>query len=482
MHAAVPKRKKRAEGEMIYKEDDISVAGKTLKQLGDTKEKKRFKNIDSVVSLSEKRPLDKSDPLTNRPESKINDNVSTEQIFEKGSGHKTYQNKIRKLGQSKTRKTRKLSVVTQDQFQALGRVVEDLQNQFGEITSAYLPENIELMQELHKGASLTDAMAALQLSARLDAAEKTLNRMLSLITDLASRTPGTDVTVKYEGQNEEQTMEHEKPMQVHYKKFQKVSSETQSFQASTTNITHVDVAESEKDIIASKNQKWITSCDLDCSLQELQEEILKEVTNITHTNIESANNALKLAKRLETKLEATLHLQSRMNDLETLVSDYADHVNIIDTGLTSQITNYQEQLTQMQNDLETCLENMAEALANTGGDAAAVAELNAHFTNLQEDFDKASTKQRGLQEMQNSLHLDLKTLWQQIEQLRDTKPDREEVSDALRDKAGLEALNGLVSQQHFDAVRGDFQKSISAAYEKFNNQELIWQASCFEQF
>lgn len=34
------------------------------------------------------------------------------------------------------------------------------------------------------------------------------------------------------------------------------------------------------------------------------------------------------------------------------------------------MTYYQEQLTQMQHDLETGLETMAEALANTGGDTA----------------------------------------------------------------------------------------------------------------
>lgn len=34
------------------------------------------------------------------------------------------------------------------------------------------------------------------------------------------------------------------------------------------------------------------------------------------------------------------------------------------------MTNYQEQLTQMQHDLESGLEAMAEALANTGGDTA----------------------------------------------------------------------------------------------------------------
>lgn len=50
------------------------------------------------------------------------------------------------------------------------------------------------MQELRKGASLTDAMAALQLSARLEASERALQQMLALVTALASKTPGIDLT------------------------------------------------------------------------------------------------------------------------------------------------------------------------------------------------------------------------------------------------------------------------------------------------
>ncbi|XP_068630679.1 putative leucine-rich repeat-containing protein DDB_G0290503, partial [Battus philenor] len=287
------------------------------------------------------------------------------------------------------KKPRKLSVVTQVQFQELAEKVRELQNQIGSYNSATFPENIKLMQELRKGASLTDAMAALQMSARLEAAEKTLEQMLSLITTLAASTPGTDL---YE-----------------------------------------------------------------------------------NDNTENANNALQLTKKLEIKLEAVTHLAPRMHDLETLVTEYANQINDLDTGLSAQMTNYQEQLTQMQHDLEVALENMAEALANTGGDTTELTELNTNFSLLQEDFDRTLTNQKDLQEVQNSLHLDLQGLWQEIEKLREIKPDREEVSDALRDKAGIKALNGLVTQEHFDAVRGDFQKSIGAAYDKFNNQENVWQ-------
>lgn len=51
------------------------------------------------------------------------------------------------------------------------------------------------MEELRKGASLTDAMAALQLSARLEATEKGLEHMIGMVTELAKRTPGVVVDV-----------------------------------------------------------------------------------------------------------------------------------------------------------------------------------------------------------------------------------------------------------------------------------------------
>lgn len=89
-----------------------------------------------------------------------------------------------------------------------------------------------------------------------------------------------------------------------------------------------------------------------------------------------------------------MNLGNRMVQLEVLTAQYAEKINSLDTGLSSQVlnwhfqtlmqkkgvvrfntnkifcqmTNYQEELTQMQHDLEVGLETMAEVLANTGGD------------------------------------------------------------------------------------------------------------------
>ncbi|XP_013141366.1 PREDICTED: golgin subfamily B member 1-like isoform X2 [Papilio polytes] len=397
-----------------------------------------------------------------------------------------------------TLKTRRLSVVTQDQFQALVEKVRELQSQFGGVPSAKFPDNIELMQQLRRGASLTDAMAALQLSARLEAAEKTLGQMLSLLTTIAGGTPGIDAattealkratlkareTAYGDKQLTEQFRAKDrdksptlKPAAVHPTALKTISEETK--QPSTYTYTQSAAGRPESVL----EEPVIKFSDLNHALEKIQGEILTEVRTLNNANTESAANALRFTRKLDSKIEALTQLGPKMNDLEKLVTNYAEQINALDTGLSAQMTDYHENLNQMQHDLEIALETMAEALANTGSDTEIVAELNTKLGFVQEDIDRAAIKQKELMEMQNGLHIELRSIWQEIEVLREVKPDRDEVADALRDKAGLKALNGLVSHNHFDAVRGDFQKSVAAAYDKFNNQEIVWQKAIDDIF
>ncbi|KAJ0179841.1 hypothetical protein K1T71_004432 [Dendrolimus kikuchii] len=369
----------------------------------------------------------------------------------------------------------RLSVVTQNQFIELANAVRDLQIRFAPIAPPGFPNNIQFLQDLRKGASLTDAMAALQLSARLEAAEKTLSNMLGLITELATQT-GIDLSTIPEGVCND-TIKLPAPPPEEPSPLPTPSEEPlQIFVLETP----IQVEDLTLDLNDGKEKDTVTYLELDTATQALYDEIMKNVTTITARSAENANNAYRTATRLEGKLEASLNFGNKMENLETLVSNYAAQINIIDTSLASQMTSYQEQLTQMQHDLESGLETMAEVLANTGGDTTAVAELNSHFTCLQIDFDNMTEQQKELKTIQNTFLYDLEALWKQIEHLKATKSDREEVADALRDKAGIGALNGLVSMQQFDAVRGDYEKRIGAAYNKFNNQEIVWQKAIDE--
>lgn len=66
---------------------------------------------------------------------------------------------------------------------------------------------------------------------------------------------------------------------------------------------------------------------------------------------------------------------------------------------------------------------------------------------------------------------------QEIELLRETKADRDEVEDAFRDKAGIEHLNGLVTQEEFLANIKAFEKDIDVIRKRIHDEEVVWQVS-----
>lgn len=92
--------------------------------------------------------------------------------------------------------------MTQSEFLELEEEVGKLAARLMGIPNAEFPENKQLLLDLRKGASLTDAMAALQLSARMDAAETALKKMIALVTEMAqSQSAGTEVSWNASTQN-----------------------------------------------------------------------------------------------------------------------------------------------------------------------------------------------------------------------------------------------------------------------------------------
>lgn len=84
--------------------------------------------------------------------------------------------------------------MTEEQFKQLSNKVLALEEIIDPLATPFLPENAQIMQGLRKGATLTEGMAMLQLSARIDALESTIGRMAGILTELITRTLGTNAT------------------------------------------------------------------------------------------------------------------------------------------------------------------------------------------------------------------------------------------------------------------------------------------------
>ncbi|KAJ8732790.1 hypothetical protein PYW07_015389 [Mythimna separata] len=391
------------------------------------------------------------------------------------------------------KRTPEISVVTQEQFEGLADIVRLLQKKFLP-GSPEFPKHDELMEALRRGASLTDAMSVLQLSARLDATEKALGTMMSMVTELAVATPGLELDREsraYLGLDAKpEKKRHEFVPGKRTKGKEKGGKTSPGFGVPSTQIetsdtvaggteTETTPGQSSKSPEAdeSKLDNYVTFYDLQNAATDLYEDIMKQTQTLTSRTNYTAETAYKVSTKLEAKLDASVDVFVKMAVLENAVKQYAEQINLLDTGLSTQMTNYQEQLTQMQHDLEVGLDNMAEVFGNTGGDIEAVTELHSHFADLQTELENMAFRQKQFRDAQESTSYDLETIWKEIEGLRDLKSNRDEVADALRDKAGIADLNGLVSIQQFEAVRGDLEKRIAAAYDTFNNQEYVWQGA-----
>lgn len=64
--------------------------------------------------------------------------------------------------------------------------VRQLQDVYQIKTAPGIPENTQLMKDFRKGAVMTDPVLALQLSARVDAVEKAMEKMLPIIIELVN--------------------------------------------------------------------------------------------------------------------------------------------------------------------------------------------------------------------------------------------------------------------------------------------------------
>ncbi|KAJ2947048.1 hypothetical protein O0L34_g16394 [Tuta absoluta] len=175
------------------------------------------------------------------------------------------------------------------------------------------------------------------------------------------------------------------------------------------------------------------------------------------------------------KLGDTLQIQDKFQEVENGLIYNSHQLKAIDTELTSQMTNLQEQMTQVQLELEAKLEEMNEALVNKGADVEMLTDLNRVFQNLQIDIERTQAMQDRINDNHKKLISDIDRLKFEIELLRDLKSDRDEALDALRDKADIKEINKMVTNECFVANLGKLEQDINNSHLIFRKQELSWQ-------
>ncbi|CAH2090635.1 unnamed protein product [Euphydryas editha] len=390
-----------------------------------------------------------------------------------------------------------IDIVTQSQFALLETKVKELQNT-ALPKPLVLPDNEKLKSDLAKGhATLPDTMQAMQVTARLKAAEDAINRMTGLLTQLAAAGElPEDIAekveeVKIEPPKEPEPMEEIKPVTSAKSVVSKksVAIDPKASRASRIDArprshsapgTHRPSQATSRQSTLSKHSTLsivpgVTHDELNAALRELREELSKDLNSLTTRATTVADNALHTAMTLAEKLEIAVKLDARISVLYSVVEDYSVQLSGFDSGFSTQMQSFQDQMNQISADLKSGLTQLENV--NNNAETAAVMELTERYQDLVTDLEATLHAHKTLTSQNSHLGGEMRSLVECVEMLREQKSDRDEVLDGLRDKADTTRLAGLLTEAEFAEARADFERRIAVCHDKFNRQDAVWMAA-----
>ncbi|XP_038212880.1 centrosomal protein of 131 kDa-like [Zerene cesonia] len=382
-----------------------------------------------------------------------------------------------------------IEVVTQSQFALLESAVKELKDLVAPPMPLKLPDNETLRSDLARGsASLQDTMRAMQVDARVLAAEQAITRMTGLLLAIAGAEPDDLDNLLDEVEQKRAAAEAEAAAALKSRPSSarksvlidpsaKLSEATgmarlMSRMSTASMRPSMSIMRKPSSSKTSSDAAPVTHDEMEDSINELREELIKAMNTMTNKATASADNALYTAKNVADKLDIALSLDSRISTLHSLATDYAEQLHGFDAGLATQMQSFREQMVQMRGDLKSGL-TLLESVKNNA-ETAAVTELTERYQDLVTELDATLHAHRALTKFQTQLANELHSLVECVEMLREQKADRDEVVDGLRDKADTSRLAGLLTESEFATVRADLERRLAVCHDKFQRQDNVW--------
>ncbi|XP_061728561.1 uncharacterized protein LOC133533575 isoform X1 [Cydia pomonella] len=191
------------------------------------------------------------------------------------------------------------------------------------------------------------------------------------------------------------------------------------------------------------------------------------------------NNIFK--KIIAPKLTEAQLINVRFARLRVQVDRFTNKANAFDVVMASQMSDCQENVTQMQYNVETIKERIDDHLAHPAEDPVAVAAIKEEFADMQFNLVAAKNNQMELTGIQEQTGADLTRIKKRLEMIGRVKTTREEALEALQYKARVVDVNGLLSREQLCAVVGFLQGEIHKTKYHIESGEINWQA-CIDDF
>ncbi|CAG9773747.1 unnamed protein product [Ceutorhynchus assimilis] len=213
----------------------------------------------------------------------------------------------------------------------------------------------------------------------------------------------------------------------------------------------------------------------------LQREILsmKEIDLPSQAGMEALKEVEQLKQALlSNDASSSFSPDVKVGQIEIKLNELKDQLGTMDTVDHQQFADINTKLDRLEQEIAALWERInlglsAGGSASTAGNSQ-VQDFHNKMLQLQEEIHMINKATVVLVSERDERQTTFDMMNEQIELLKTVKADREDLEDALADKADACQINRKVSHEQFDAAYEEVTKSLEATMEKLATQETLW--------
>ncbi|KAL6435851.1 hypothetical protein ACFW04_005607 [Cataglyphis niger] len=411
-------------------------------------------------------------------------------------------------------------------FKELQQTVKQLQEQFQALES--LPTTPEIVERLNakNGAPVNDMWQFININKRLDASEEGIEKLTTMIEDVIKGEVAiatTDISLINARLDElEQKVAKMEQKLIHLQSITNIILEDISPAAANRETAAAEnaenTAEEARETIAAEaaevtaaaaaaaatataeiatNKNVVPSPVKEEMANELFKPAANKISNATINKLAAQLSIPEIRQDVATLKVDVAEIQREVQDLNEKiaeivkeriveVSDVAnleqclEAVKQVETTHGKIINDIIERVVVLEKEIEQLSEtvNVMQAIEKT--DDVDVNELVTKIQGIEGDMERIGETMDKLFDDKEKKEIYINTLLEQIEVLKTVKADKEDLEDALADKADAQAVNRKVSHDQFDAACDDLSRGLEEAIDKLTKQESIWQQALDE--
>ncbi|XP_018394858.1 PREDICTED: glutamine-rich protein 2-like isoform X2 [Cyphomyrmex costatus] len=229
----------------------------------------------------------------------------------------------------------------------------------------------------------------------------------------------------------------------------------------------------------------------DTAIEEIRQDVTALKTDVARIDQELRDLNERVAleeKPVPPSVQEIESVREPINDKEKIVEVTAvtnleqclEAVKNIETTHGEVLNDVTERVVVLESEFRHLLEKVDSIQEVDKTDDAKIKNFIIKVQEIETDMEKIGQTMSKLLEDKEKKEAHINTLLEQIEVLKTVKANKEDIEDALADKADAQTVNRKVSHDRFDAACDDLARGLEEAIDKLTKQESIWQQALDE--